>query len=355
MDIYKKWSIALVILAGSMLVGLGAITVIVDPYFHYHKPLNNLEYPIYNERYQNDGIVRHFEYDAIITGTSMTENFKTSELDMLFHTNSIKVPFSGATYKEINQNLKRAIESNQNIKIIIRGLDYDRILQDKDTMRHDLGEYPEYLYDNKLYNDVEYIFNKAVLLDATYRVIEYTKEGNRTTSFDDYSNWMEDFDFGKDIILKNYVRAEKSNQKLQMMVEDYMKLYDSLEQNVVRLAEENPQIQFYLFFPPYSIFYWEDLNQRGNLEKQLAAERATIEFLLKYDNIKLFSFFDEFNIICDLDNYKDAGHYSEDINSQILLWMKSEEHLLTKENYQEYLDKTYSFYTNYDYDALFKD
>ena len=77
----KKWAITTILSTCMLLVGLGSVTIYIDPYFHYHAPLQGLEYPISNERYQNDGIIRHFPYNAIITGTSMTENFKASELD----------------------------------------------------------------------------------------------------------------------------------------------------------------------------------------------------------------------------------------------------------------------------------
>ena len=85
----------------------------------------------------------------------------------------------------------------------------------------------------------------------------------------------------------------------------------------------------------------------------LAAEKEAAEWLLDYENIYLFSFFDEFDMICDLDNYTDYIHYGEWVNSQILVWMKEGKHRLTRENYQEYYDRVYEFYMNYDYDALF--
>ena len=99
MNTEKKWGSKIILSAVILLCCIGGLTAFVDPYFHYHAPLSFLEYPLNNQRYQNDGIVRNFDYDAIITGTSMTENFKTTEFDNLFNVNSIKVPFSGATYK----------------------------------------------------------------------------------------------------------------------------------------------------------------------------------------------------------------------------------------------------------------
>ena len=36
--------------------------------------------------------------------------------------------------------------------------------------------------------------------------------------------------------------------------------------------------------------------------------------LLEYDNVKLFSFSDFFDVTCNLDNYKDDTHYSDKIS-----------------------------------------
>ena len=352
MDRNKKWSILVLAVTGFLLLGLGTVTIIVDPYFHYHTPLSFLEYPIDNERYQNDGILKHFQYDAIITGSSMTQNFKASEFDKIFQVNSVKVPFSGASYKEINENLERAVAANSEIKIILRGLDYHALLFDKDKMRYELDFYPVYLYDNFLCNDVKYILNKTILFEDTIGVMEYSKSGRKTTSFDIYGNWMEGRRFGKEALDEVYERPEKSDNA-EMNEKDRERLRGNLRQNITQLAEQNPQIEFYLFFTPYSIYYWDQINQEGTLRKQLEAEKITIENLLEYDNIHLFSFFDEFEMICNLDNYKDTLHYSESINSQILVWMHNGEHLLTKENYESYCNNEYEFYTNYDYDTLF--
>ena len=67
----KVWSICCLVLALLLLLTIGGMTALIDPYFHYHAPLDQLEYPLDNQRYQNDGIVKNFSYNAMITGTSM--------------------------------------------------------------------------------------------------------------------------------------------------------------------------------------------------------------------------------------------------------------------------------------------
>ena len=101
----KKWFFKCLAVLAALLGLTAVIVIIVDPYFHYHGPLSFLSYKLYDERYTNDGISRHFDFDALITGTSMAQNFKPSEMDALFGTNSVKEAFSGAGYQEIADNL----------------------------------------------------------------------------------------------------------------------------------------------------------------------------------------------------------------------------------------------------------
>lgn len=75
--------------------------------------------------------------------------------------------------------------------------------------------------------------------------------------------------------------------------------------------------------------------------------------MIKYDNVHLFAFSNEFEMICNPDNYKDYTHYGEGINSQMLIWMKEGVHRLTRENYKEYCNEVRNFYTRYDYESLF--
>lgn len=348
----KRYFINTLLILTVLLVLLGGITVVIDPLFHYHRPLEQIQYPIKNERYQNDGITKNFDYSAIITGTSMTENFKTSEAQQLFHESFIKIPFSGARYKEISEALGRALKANSDVSIIIWGLDADALLADKDDARYD--SYPTYLYDNNLFNDVQYVLNKEILFNYSIAAWRYTKTGGKTTTFDKYASWSHEYEYGKEAVESSYSRPIK-NAEIKEWTVDYMQmLEENLSQNVLALIEENPDVIFYLFMPPYSIYTWDRWNQYGEVSIQLEAQKRAIELLVEYDNVRLFSFFDNFEMICDLDNYKDAGHYSEDINSRILNWMANDEYRLTKENYQDYCERVEEFYMSYDYDSMFE-
>ena len=347
----KSWLIIWMVIVSITLGILGMQVYKVDPYMHFHKPdTKKYTYTLFNQRSQNDGLTKYLDYDALITGTSMTENFKTSEMNDIFKCNSIKVPYSGGTYKEINDNLKIAVDNNPNLEIVVRGLDMQKFLDDKDLMREDLGKYPTYLYDKNPFNDVQYIWNRDVINRVYFSSNNESTAG--ITSFDEYSRWQLNYIFGINTVCPDGIQEPKKNKFVHLTNEEKKVIKENISQNVTSLAKENPNISFYYFFPPYSILYWHDLISDGTIYKQLEAEKYVIKLILECDNIKLFSFNNRMDITTDLNNYKDNLHYGEWVNSLILCWMHDGKYQITNSNYKKYLDEERNNYINFDYSSL---
>jgi hypothetical protein len=283
----------------------------------------------------------------------MTENFKASQFDELFDVTSVKVSFSGSYFRERYDRLSRAFASNSNIRYVLFSLDSGAIAAEKDTRNDDSIDYPDYLYDDNLLNDIQYVFNKTILVEYTLSVLENTLLGQTTTSFDSCFNWNWRYTFGTDIVLSKYTRPEKSESVSTLSEEERVQIRENLEQNIISLAVEHPDTEFYTFFPPYSIVCWDERSQQGILMEELERQQYAMELLMDYPNIHVFSFNDCFDIICNLDNYMDQVHYSEEINEKILVWMKEGEHEITTENLEQYLQTVEEFYTTYPYDDLF--
>ncbi len=336
-----------------LLAAFAGAVVYVDPFFHYHKPVPGLAYPIDSERYQNDGISRHFEYDAVLTGTSMMENFKTSLFDRLFGARSIKIPFAGGYYKEVDQAVSRAVSYNPHIRMVCRGLDRSFLLQEADAV-NPAAPAPDYLWDDNLWNDVEYILNKEVIFGNLRAVSARTRAGEKTTDFDEYMHWAPEKEWGHEAVLKTYDRQEPEKEQKPFTEEDRRMVLENLEQNVLRTARENPQITFYCFIPPYSIAWWDsELMVKGEFERQMEAYRLMAETLLSCENIRLFAFDDVYEITCDLGNYMDVIHYSEEVGDQLLTFMAEGKHEITEENTEQYFDKITRFYQSYDYESIY--
>lgn len=339
-----------------ILIAIMAVVAVIDPYFHYHTPQDFLTYDMArdSQRYINNGITRNFEYDALITGTSMTENFMTSELDELFSCNSIKIPVSGSTFKETNELITNAISYNDDLKLVVRGLDISTFDFDKDSMGY--SDYPTYLYDDDLLNDVNYLLNKNVLGRGLLKCVFIpTITGAENTDFDTYSNWNARRTFGADAILSWYNQPEKVDEIQVLSEETIQTTKENLEQNVIQVAIDNPDIEFYYFLTPYSILYFDTLNQKNELSSCFDLLEFSASLMLEVDNINLFYFDDMYEYITNLDYYKDTMHYSEDVNSVILECMADGVGLLCLDNYVSVLDESEEFYSNFDYSLVLGD
>ena len=351
------WIVGYLVLVLALLVPVAVLTVRVDPFFHYHKPdTDKYYYQHDNQRSQNDGIIRNFDYTGLITGTSLTENFRTSEAEALWGGQFIKVPFSGATFRETNESIEAALRCNPELSIVIRGIESWRLLSDKDGLREDLGDFPTYLYDDDPLNDVEYVLNRDVVFERIYPMLLKASEPGFVggiTSFDRYFNWSGKYAYGKNALFPDGVEPVEAPERVYHLTDRGRQMtLDNVTQNLTAVADAHPDVTFYYFFTPYSAKFWMEKLADGTLERTVESERVAIEELLRHPNIRLYSFNDQFDLTTDLNNYKDYIHYGGWVNSMILRYMQEGKCLLTRDNYEAYLDRVLSFYTAYDYSRL---
>lgn len=346
----RKWAIGTIISYFAALVCVGGFVVWVDPYFHYHAPLDGMAYVMEEEQYMNDGITRNFSYDAVITGSSISENFSVEKLNELFDVNAVRLTFKGEGYKRVSDNLDVALKCNPELRLVIRGLDTMQYVYDPDYMGYE--SYPDYLYDENIWNDVNYVLNGEILADKAVPEVARTLRGETAKGFDDYVSK----DSGdRETVLRNH---ERNN--LEHMDADREELFEAfnlnLEEHVINAVEAYPEVEFYFFFPPYSICWWDDVQRTGldTLAWRISLEEAMIERLLPYENVHLFSFNNNFDLVCDLNNYFDSVHYTEEVGDHVLEWMKNDEYELTEENYKTYIQEITDFYMNFDYDSFFE-
>lgn len=346
----RKWFIGCLSTIITITLVIVATVWVIDPYFHFHKPFSFVSYRLYNERYTNDGISRHFEYDTIITGTSMAQNFKTSEADRILGVKSVKETFSGAGFRELSENLDRALRRNKVLKTVIWSVDLNALIRDKD---YDIyGNYPEYLYDDNLWNDACYIFNKTVWYEGVLPNLIMTITGRERTTFDEYSAWEKEL--GYEYVMSGYNRWEERAEMQQgLSAEEKKMVEENIQQNFIKLVNQYPETTFYLFYTPYSICWWDYLNQEGLMLQQLEAEHIATKLLVQCPNVKLYNFNDQYDVITDFDNYRDREHYGAHINSRILVWLAKGEGLVTPNNYEEVFEKEKRFYLNYNYEEIF--
>jgi hypothetical protein len=127
----------------------------------------------------------------------------------------------------------------------------------------------------------------------------------------------------------------------------------NLDINILPFVRENPDTQFYFFFPPYSILYWHNVMRENTFEATMAQYQYVAERLLEYDNVHLF-YFQNMPEVTDLNNYADYSHYKPDINRYMVECFKTGDHeIKTAEQMRDELLKMRGIIDEFDFDELF--
>ncbi|WP_026508553.1 hypothetical protein [Butyrivibrio sp. MC2013] len=353
----KRAVISILIISLLLLAVPSAIIFHIDPFFHYHAPLDGYYYSRNEniERYTNDGVARHFEFDSLITGISISAGFSISEFNSLFDTDAEKIIYSGGTYKETGEGISRALKTNPDMKVVLCSLFLDKLYQEKDHRRPDIADIPTYLYNDLIFDDIKYLFNKDVLFNYCYPMItgrykDGAAGGVESLDTEGYIGRDEEisyFDPDKVFADREPVNEEICQEPLSE--EDAANVRANISQNVIQAARQYPNTRFIYFVPPCSILHYSDLYESGKLLKTLQAEEIAIDMLLDCDNIEVYSFNDRKDIIEDLKNYSDPIHYGGWIYSFILESIDKGEGRLTRDNAGEFLENEKEYLMGYDY------
>lgn len=347
----KKWTGVWLTVSLILLIPIGVLVYRIDPYFHYHAPdVETYFYVMDNERAQNDGISRNFDYNAVLTGSSMMHNFRTSEADERFDRKFIKLTYSAAGYDEVGAGLQRAFLHHPEIRTVIRCLDLMLLIPNGEKFK----DPPEYLYDEDPFNDIRYLMNCDVIFKRTFPMITARRKADfqpGITSFDDYMIFRRTCG-PQTALLFGMDEMEKPEEEIHLSDEERQMVQENIEQNVLAVVREHPETEFYFFFPPYSVVWWQWSVSDGSIYRQIEAEKLATEMILEYQNVRLFSFTCRTDITSDLNNYSDNIHYGYWINSLILKWLQEDSYRLTRENYCEYLEREQEYYLGYDYDSM---
>ncbi|MDD6202711.1 MAG: hypothetical protein PUB13_07195 [Lachnospiraceae bacterium] len=347
---YKKW---LAVFGITVFVGLAAVaglTIYVDPFFQYHKPLPSFPYLVDNQVSMNPGLAKNMDYDSVLLGSSMTVNFNTDWFMEEMGLTTQKLSYNGAFPKDQANIMDIIFDSKQeNVKAVFLGIDELNYSADINQTKFPI---PEYLYDKNYANDVKYLFNKDVLLNYIFRPAVDTKDKSDWNMI--YKPWWQDEHYQKALVLMYYEPAPEAEKETPADV-FLPAVKENLDVNICPYIGAHPETTFYIFYPPYSILYWNDVMREKELEAVLAKYDYMTRRLLQYDNVKLYFFQNQEDIICNLNNYADYTHYHGSICKYMVECFANGNRRVTEENLEEELDKLRQLATTYDYEAIYDD
>ena len=320
----KAWSLLSLSLLLFSFIGIIGSVVIIDPFEVYHKAFFHIP-PIENttQIYSNAGIAKSYDYDSVIIGSSMTENFMPSQLDKELGGSFIKLPINAGSPFNHKQMMDMAFATH-NIQRIFYGVDIELYTYFYKTPK---CEMPEYLYDNNLFNDTAYWFNKNVLFTYIPRCLK-TLGQHAPTQRDTMYNWGDMYSYGKEAALHgtnvsgNKIPQHDEGNPVVLSQQTML----NVEHNVLSFVRKYPDTEFIFFFPPYSLVNWYKFYQQGNMEYHLTQKAAFVNALLPYENVRVYDFQARMDWVLNLDNYIDASHYGPWINDAMVKHVAQDEY-----------------------------
>lgn len=318
----------------------------VDPLKLFHKPFI-CENTIYDSaRYSARGLIDTMDFDSVILGTSMLENTSAKEASDKLGGKFINISISGSTFYERNLIL-RYLLTNKKEKMIIYSLDKSYILEKtkEQTKNFNVANY-DFLYDDSLINDIKSYLNAKYIAYSIKTLFTFGKKC-KITDFNRPFAWhmLEDHKkrfggiqmwakYSNNSQLKSEIEKIKNVADEKIDKRNSLSFKENLDNNILYFAKNYPQTKFILVIPPYSRVQSAMYVREPGL---FSAHKNAIKYLLDQNlsNVKIYAF-DDMNFTADIANYKDLGHYSEEINSKMLDWIAGETGLLTLENFDEW-------------------
>lgn len=312
------------------LLFLFAVVWIFDPFYQYHAPFGNRKAVLYDRDNQVVGTIRNFSYDSVLMGSSVAENFDSGYLDERYGCKTIKIIKSSGSTVDLLYYLNMA-EEKQTLNHVFWCLDMFALDAPPKLTVLDGESPPAYLRTETLLDDIPYIYNKEILLEKIPLQLAYAHL-DKNTGGNAY-NWAEGKEFNAAKAKQVYIKPERAQPP-----KDFTEEKENLSENLALLTKEiaaHPETVYHFIIPPYSLLWWDCAYVNGMQDKNFYLLEQTLPALLAFDNVELYYFQSDKDIVCDLDNYMDMIHYSPDINQYMLEQLDGGKHRVTKENYKE--------------------
>jgi len=346
-----NWVKKYLIYSTVLLLIVGLANFLLDPLQQYRKA--SFYKPYYtNSRFLNPGLIKSYDYDSFVLGSSMAQNFILSDIShSLNFKKPIKLTSSGARANLLALNMRAALQQ-KNIKKILLTLDFYAFSGNRDSFLQLDEVTPYYLYDNNYFNDYLYLLNIDTLkaFIKTY-IMQILKKDMVEFDYNKMYQWQHRFnedDFNSAKVIAKWSNPEtKFNREFQSDDFSLENLKRNFRDSMMDIIESNPDVEFYILLPPYSVLAYVDAVNNKTFNNILKFQEYISLNLLKYKNVKLFAFNSEEKIIVDLENYRDAFHPHQNINKWMVSKMSKGKYLVDRSNYMEYVSRLEEIVSNY--------
>ena len=314
---YKRWCKIVILAVLGIIFGAVALVYVVDPHYRYHMPwfYDTVYYELYAT---TPRLLRDMEYDTLVLGSSMTRNFFLNDIDSALGGKSVKLAASGATTTDLKKFFDIAREAKgESLKRVVFSLDIYSMNKSKDEAHY--KEF-EYLYRDDLAEEYKYFFSRQTYSSMFYLLKRKLRPKKKRQHQADvnrmFSTEYDGMRFGIREVMVDAIHNERSHHTQTPAHKENFE--HSLNNCLLPMIKENPQIEFIIYLPPYHIYTYCQSQQFKEAEGLIRQRTLVMKKLLKYPNVKLYDFQADRTYVCNDDLYSDVQHFSSHAARRIL-------------------------------------
>lgn len=319
---YRKYLLITLTAMVLLLAAIVSLVYVADPYQQF-RPSDRY---INNARMEIPGVSRHHDYNAALMGSSMAMNNDHHLVDSLFSKpgepwKTRNFTLIGGMSDDFDVILPR-LRKDGKVRHIIFDLDFFSFGRKQNTIQ-------PFLYSDNYFDKLKYIFNYTTLKDC------YTK----------YSmHWVEDSIYhfnnanSKEILVENYKKAIAQPLKMEGYDFSFEHLKEAFEHDLMAHVEAMKEVDWYIYFPPYSAFEFVRYKDEGNWPDIFRFKTYVCQRLLSCENVRLYDFQTDDSYVMALSEYMDIRHFTHAFNDRIITEISENKGRLSRDNYQEKID-----------------
>ena len=341
----KRFITLLILLPLIGLLCCAGIIYVIDPAMQYHEPFFGISQVYNDERSQNAGLAKNADYDSVVLGSSVTSNFRVSWFDEQFGCKAVKLCYPGGTFSDYDAALETAFRTHD-IKTVFWCVDPQLLVASPVNPT----PLPDYLYDDSILNDYQYLLNKDVLLKQCAPAVLATLRGEQP-DYDEAFVWDHGYTYSVIKATESYDRPAQS--AVQYPADHYDAVAAENWAILDKWIEAHPETTFYLYYPPYSSLYLDQQLRLGMREPTWKMLGGTLERYIACENVRFYNFLVD-PVTIDYNNYTDMVHYQSSVNRHMVEYMAANEpYDLAKVDW--FLNAFTYRADNYKFDTLFTD
>ncbi len=251
----KKWLVIVISTAVVFLLIAGLLTYVIDPFFQFRS--RDDQYMIH-QTYCAPGLIKTYDYDTILIGSSMSQNFDMDLFRSELGCNPLKIGIGGMSEDD-------QVEYIQLANRIGKADTYYLCIDISGYAAHSSPKTIKYLMKDDPLSRIQYALSyeswfRFLPVDLAFTAV--TKTGRplpasyeNRIKIDRLGYWGDQYEYGEDIVLEG--RESGAFRVSDIDTEDlYNRMKAGIDDYFSKLDLTNANYIFY--FPPYSSLFWAD-------------------------------------------------------------------------------------------------